>query len=884
MMTIVRRIIVLLIVLFCFAVRIPELYARGGGGCIEQGTPVLTPAGPVPIERLKPGDLVLGMDRQELLPVTVRSLMQVRPGAYLEISVNGRVLRVTAEHPIETAPGVFRWASRLQPSDSIILYANGRTFSAPIASITAVRSNKPAYNLLVSPAGTYLADSIVVHNKGCFLPDTPVRKADGTEVPISAVRKGDRLLAFTAGGSVVEATVDQVLSHEVEEYRIVRTGSMVLQVTPEHPFYVGEGTFKTLEALRPGDSVYAYDGHGLDRQRIESIEAVFAPVRVYNLMTDAPHTFFANGIAVHNKGGGGGCFPAGTPVLTSQGEVPIERIAPGDTVITVDETGQPVSSLVRSTHATRSALLNIRTLQGDLVTTAEHPLALASGGFKKAGELASGDTVLAWKDGHAMPAYVASIALFAGDALVYNLTVDGPHTYIAGGFVVHNKGGGGGSRSSSGRSSSGGSHSSGGSSGATCEDAFYGLLFAVLVVGGFFLFGAWAGNSRGNLDQLFSRGDIERKSVKTTKLLSFIAQQDPSVLPETLKQTAESTFRKLQECWQAREYDPMKPLLMPDLYADHLGQIRGMARNHEINVIDGLTVDAIDLVNVRYTLKKEEREFTALVTATATDYYLDDRTNDRLRGDQAPAQFQEFWTFQYQHDTWLLREIEQTAESDILNDDNFFEQFTDKGVDQVAGDTAKVEGPEGPWLEGAVMIKERRVERMLSFLVKTDAVWDRKKMMLTGRSVFLSVTGAWEAGDPAAVPAADLFPELARDLHSAIRANRDKGVTLEFRNLAVRKVELVLVRNFADNTQDEYMARIRAHAQKIMKVAGGVVQQDEDVTAFEQFLTFGRLDGRWKLKEIVLPHDAGGVVEQENVDQEATKQQIEWYYQHKRVV
>jgi len=25
-------------------------------------------------------------------------------------------------------------------------------------------------------------------------------------------------------------------------------------------------------------------------------------------------------------------------------------------------------------------------------------------------------------------------------------------------------------------------------------------------------------------------------------------------------------------------------------------------------------------------------------------------------------------------------------------------------------------------------------------------------------------------------------------------------------------------------------------------------------------------------------------VEQENVDQEATKQQIEWYYQHKRVV
>jgi len=287
---------------------------------------------------------------------------------------------------------------------------------------------------------------------------------------------------------------------------------------------------------------------------------------------------------------------------------------------------------------------------------------------------------------------------------------------------------------------------------------------------------------------------------------------------------------------------------------------------------------------VRYTLKKEDREFTALITATATDYYVDDRTNERLRGDRSPAQFQEFWTFQYHQDKWLLREIEQTAESDILNDDNFFEQFTDKGVEQVEGPAAGKEGPEGPWLEGAVMTKERRVERMLNFLVKTDSIWDRRKMLLLARSAFLSVTGVWEAGDPAAVPSDDLFPELARHLQATIAKNREKALILEFRNLTVRKVELVLVRNFADSSRDEYVARVRAHAQKIMKAAGSVVQQDEDVTAFEQFLTFGRLDGRWKLKEVVLPHEAEGVVEQENVDQEATKQQIEWYYQHKRAV
>ena len=876
MATIDQRITILFAALLCLVLRPPELHARGGGGCVEQGTPILTPSGPVPIERLKAGDVVLGVDRQAVLPVVVRSVMQVQPEEYFELNANGRVVRLTAEHPVETDAGVFRMVSHLKKGDRVFFHDDGRITEASIGSIARIHNSSFAHNLLVFPAGTYLANGIVVHNKGCFLPDTPIRKAEGTEVPIARVRQGDVLLAFTSDGNVVSVAVKEVLAHDVDEYRIVRTGKMVLNVTPEHPFYVGDGTFKTLEVLRPGDRIYAYDGHGLSTQQIESIEAVLAPTRVYNLMTDAPHTFFANGIAVHNKGGGGGCFPADTRILTSQGEVPIAGVLPGDTVISVDEQGQQVPAMVRSTHATRALLVVIRTAQGNLTTTFEHPLALASGGFRKAGELAPSDEIMTRHEGQILPASVTGVELLGTDTLVYNLTVDGSHTYIAGGFVVHNKGGGGGGfRSSGGRSSSGGSGSSDG--GQFVAFMMIGMFVIIMII-------VIRKSKSGNLDQLFSRGDIEKKSVKTEKLIEFISQQDPSFSPDVLKKITEATFRKLQQCWQAREYEPMKPLQMPDLYADHLGQIRGMVRNHEINVIAGLTVDALDLVNVRYTLKTEDREFTALITATATDFYIDDRTNDRLRGDQAPTQFQEFWTFQYHQDKWLLREIEQTAESDILNDDNFFEQFTDKGVQQVEGPAAKKEGPEGPWLEGAVMTKERRVERMLNFLVKTDSIWDRKKMMLIARSMFLKVIGAWEAGDAAAVPAGELFPELARDLHDAIRANREKGITLEFRNLAVRKVELVLVRNFPDRSQDEYVARVRAHAQKVMKVAGSVFHQDEDVTAFEQYLTFGRLDEIWKLKEVLLPHEAGDLVGQENVDQEATKQQIDWYYQHKRAV
>jgi hypothetical protein len=40
---------------------------------------------------------------------------------------------------------------------------------------------------------------------------------------------------------------------------------------------------------------------------------------------------------------------------------------------------------------------------------------------------------------------------------------------------------------------------------------------------------------------------------------------------------------------------------------------------------------------------------------------------------------------------------------------------------------------------------------------------------------------------------------------------------VEYRNLCVRKAELILVRNFTDIAKDEFSVRISAHAQKIVR-------------------------------------------------------------------
>jgi predicted lipid-binding transport protein (Tim44 family) len=203
-------------------------------------------------------------------------------------------------------------------------------------------------------------------------------------------------------------------------------------------------------------------------------------------------------------------------------------------------------------------------------------------------------------------------------------------------------------------------------------------------------------------------------------------------------------------------------------------------------------------------------------------------------------------------------------------------------VQQVYAETAGREGPAGPAVAAGTELKVARVERLLNYLVQSDKLWDQQAMSERARKVFLEVCLAREAGDPEGIPAADLFPDIAAHLKEEIRQRQTEGATIEFRNLCVRKVELVLVRNFSDNTQDEFTARITAHAQQIVRRSGQVASEQPYVTPFEQYWTFGRLDNQWKLKEVEPPAKGREIVGQENVDEGVSAAQLEWYYKHPR--
>ncbi|MFJ1267663.1 TIM44-like domain-containing protein [Legionella lytica] len=711
-------------------------WTRGGGGCFEQGTFIATPQGERAIESLRPGDWVWSNIGGQHKKAQVVATSQVTPQDYMELTLSTGIIHVTEEHLFAIKSGEFLRAGNLKAGDKIIIWHNNEWQPLVIDRITHIKAHKPAFNLLVDSGATYFANGVLVHNKGCFLPNTPVLLANGQSKAINTIEPGDIVQAYEVNGALVPAKVKHVLKHQVNSYYVIVTTSVTIKVTGEHPFYVGKGRFKTVETLRPGNLIYAFAGNQLRFERITSMKKINAKTTVYNLQTAEPHTYFAAGIAVHNKGGGGG----------------------------------------------------------------------------------------------------------------------------------HGGGHGGGFRVGSSSNSDGG--------------FFFFILAGVIIW--YAIKGAREQNA--NLDYTYSRNTIERKSEKTLKLLTFLAKQDKTVDPAALKSMVHLTFLSLQDCWMKRKYEPMKKLLMSDLFQQHTTQIDGMIRNHEINRLDRLQILNIDLVNVRYTEKPNQREFTALITASARDFYVDDRTRQYIRGDEGPETFQEFWTFQRQDDTWLLREIEQSRESDYLEVENFCEFFTDAQIEKIYQDKVDNLGTAGPWLAKDVQEKSNKVDRMLNFLVQSNKIWNKQAMLNRVRLVFTNVHLALESGELNAETEEQLYPDLVDQFNESITAWKASGKTIEYRNFCVRKVEILLVKSFDDKAKNEFTARVSAHAQRIQQKNGEIISKDTDVTPFEEYWTFGQVDQEWKLKEVMSKTSKNEIISADNLEEGSSPDLVKWYYTKKRAI
>lgn len=134
---------------------------------------------------------------------------------------------------------------------------------------------------------------------GCFVAGTKVLMADGTLRNIEDVVMGEMILTRESEFSdrLVSARVVNTFEHAVSEYLLIND---FLGVTEEHVMFVN-GMWTFAEDIEIGDELINSEG---ELVIVESIEKTVEPVMVYNIHVDEYHTYFADGIYVHNEKGG----------------------------------------------------------------------------------------------------------------------------------------------------------------------------------------------------------------------------------------------------------------------------------------------------------------------------------------------------------------------------------------------------------------------------------------------------------------------------------------------------------------------------------------------------------------------------------------------------
>lgn len=228
----------------------------------------------------------------------------------------------------------FKEATQVKSDTDYFISATGTLI--PIEESNKIFLNQvtgSTYNVDVEPADILVTDGstigglgFIMHNITCFAAGTRISLSNGDEKNIEDVVVGDEVLGWN-GKSLESSTVIAIdhrhtvgghgdacksLGDEPSLYTINDTG---IEFTPEHPFLTKDGwkslvpnpndePYKSIQepkVLSVGDFILRNDKW----EEINTIGIVRSDSeeRVYNITVEKLHSYVANGIVVHNKGG-----------------------------------------------------------------------------------------------------------------------------------------------------------------------------------------------------------------------------------------------------------------------------------------------------------------------------------------------------------------------------------------------------------------------------------------------------------------------------------------------------------------------------------------------------------------------------------------------------
>ena len=149
-------------------------------------------------------------------------------------------------------------------------------------------------------SGLDLAMDIVTLFSSCFDGDTPVATETGSR-RIDEIQIGDRVWSYNVEtGERSLKAVKEVFVRENDELLHIETSRGAVDATTSHPFYVVGKGWVAAGDLAVGDSIQAISGDAGVVTSLE-LEKLDRPIFVYNLDVEDFHSYFVEGVLVHNN-------------------------------------------------------------------------------------------------------------------------------------------------------------------------------------------------------------------------------------------------------------------------------------------------------------------------------------------------------------------------------------------------------------------------------------------------------------------------------------------------------------------------------------------------------------------------------------------------------
>ena len=228
-------------------------------------------------------------------------------------------INIVKEPPIKMEPHL---VTQLEPVKASIKTTPATTYTQPGGGggpITPVKSTSPSQGTPNAPA----AGSPAVSSNsgggggggGCFLAGTLVTMADGNKLVIENVQTGMRVLTFNeiTGEQEPGVVTDLMTPTKSDLISLDLSDGTIIECTSEHPFWVvnkGWSSFNPKNTLKyheievspldEGDILINEEGEEVTLDAILPI-ILTGPTKVHNLTIEGNHTYYANGILVHNK-------------------------------------------------------------------------------------------------------------------------------------------------------------------------------------------------------------------------------------------------------------------------------------------------------------------------------------------------------------------------------------------------------------------------------------------------------------------------------------------------------------------------------------------------------------------------------------------------------